>query len=259
MTAGELQPTTACKRRHRIVKTSPLFRIVPTAVVAPALALLLAGCASDGDKSPSSPNKFLADDGRTIDIGRSVPADGGTRYDDPHLEKGKCWVAEGFNFTGYDTLYIVPTASTAKYPDKPEDTMVHNLAKENLVSEWVRKLNERKLFANVVTRESDIKPGARVLRLENTITEFSKGGGGARYFAGLYGGGQPVLRVQGRVLEGDKVLFTYEALRSGTSGGARMGGAFMKDEDIQLEDVRSMVLDLTDFMAAVAGKYPPKT
>ena len=29
----------------------------------------------------------------------------------------------------------------------------------------------------------------------------------------------------------------------------------MKDEDIQVEDVRSMAIDLTDFMAAISGKY----
>ena len=29
--------------------------------------------------------------------------------------------------------------------------------------------------------------------------------------------------------------------------------------DIQLEDIRSMVLDLTDFMAAISRKYTPKT
>lgn len=228
-----------------------------------AVGFLLAGCASTGDKTTGgaggSPNKFKATDGRIVDIGKSTPADGGTRYDNPHLEKGKCWVASGFDFNGYDTLYVAPTLSTAKFPDKPEDTMVHNVAKERLVSELVLKLNERQIFPNVVTRESDIKPGAKVLKVENTIVEFTKGGGAARYFAGLYGGGQPVLRVQGKMTEGAKPVFTFEIRRSGTSGGARVGGAFMKDEDIQIEDVRSMVLDLTDFMAAVAKKYPPKS
>jgi hypothetical protein len=232
------------------------------AIAALASALILGGCASSGDKASASasasPNKFKADDGRVIDIGNSSPADGGTRYNNPHMEKGKCWVASGFDFSGYDTLYIAPTLSTAKFPDKPEDTMVHNLAKEQLVPELVRKLNERKIFPNVVTKESDIKPGAKALKLENTITEFSKGGGAARYFVGLYGGGQPVLRVQGKMTEGDKALFTFEALRSGTSAGARMTGVFMKDEIIQIEDIRSMVLDLTDFMAAIARKYQPK-
>jgi hypothetical protein len=58
--------------------------------------------------------------------------------------------------------------------------------------------------------------------------------------------------------DGDKAVFTFEARRSGVSAGARMVGAFMKDEDIQIQDIRSMTLDLTDFMAAIAGKYQPK-
>jgi hypothetical protein len=224
-------------------------------------ALVLAGCASSGEKSstPASPNKFQADDGRVIDIGKSSSSEGGLSYNNPHLEKGKCWVAGDFNFTGYDTLYVAPTVSTAKFPDKPEDTMVHNLAKERLVSELVQRLSDRKIFANVVTKESEIKPDAKVLKMENTITEFAKGGGAARYFVGLYGGGQPVLRVHGKMTAGDKTQFRFEARRSGTSAGARLGGVFLKDEDIQIEDVRSMVLDVTDFMAAVAGKYRPKS
>ena len=95
-------------------------------------------------------------------------------------------------------------------------------------------------------------------KLENTIVEYPKVGGAARYFVGLYGGGQPVLRVHGKMTDGDKTVFTFEARRSGTSAGSRLGGAFMKDEDIQIEDVRSMVLDLSDFMAAIGGKYPPR-
>jgi hypothetical protein len=175
-------------------------------------------------------------------------------YRNPHMEK--CWVADGFNFQGYDTVYIAPTASTAKY--QKDEERPHELAKENLVFELQRSVAHLGLFANVVTREQDIKPGAHVLKLENTIVEYSKGGGGARYFVGLYGGGQPVIRVQGKLNDGAKTLFSYEARRSGTSAGARMSGAFMRDEDIQSEDIRSLVLDLTDFIAAVGGKYEPR-
>lgn len=236
-----------------------------TAALGLVSALILTGCASTGDKPSAGANasqpgrKFKAEDGRIIDIGKSSSADGGTKYDNPHMEKGKCWVAGGFDFNGYDTIYIAPTLSTAKFPNKPEDTMVHNIAKERLVSELVFKLNERKISANIVNKEADIKPNAKVLKLENTITEFSKGGGGARFWAGMYGAGQPVLRVQGKMTGGGTTLFTFEARRSGTSAGARMGGGYIKDEDIQIEDIRSMVLDLTDFMAAVAKKYPPKS
>lgn len=245
------------------MKSTQLFRRNFCGASALLAILVFTGCASSGGKSagssePPSPNRFVATDGRTIDIGKSAPEDGGTRYNNPHMDKGKCWVAGGFDFNGYDTLYLAPTLSTAKFPDKPEDTKVHNLAKENLVTEIKRMVEGHKIFSSVVTKESEVQPGAKVVKLENTIIEFTKGGGAARYFVGLYGGGQPVLRVQGRMTDGDKTVFTFEARRSGVSADARMGGVFMKDEDIQIQDIRSMSLDLTDFMAAVSRKYKPK-
>lgn len=240
-------------------KITALLGIIPLCLA----AMLLAGCGTTNGpaataKAAVSANRFKTDDGRIADIGKSAPANGGTVYNNPHMEKGKCWVADGFNFTGYDTIYIRPTQSKAKIPAKPEDQRVHDTAKERFVTELVSRLNQQKLFANVVTRESDIKPGSKTLTFENTITEFTKGGGAARFFAGEFGAGQPVLRVEGRLLDGTKPVFTYEARRTGVSAGARMVGSFMKDEDIQTEDIRSMVLDLSDFMAALAGKYQPK-
>ncbi|HKS37749.1 MAG TPA: DUF4410 domain-containing protein [Verrucomicrobiae bacterium] len=236
------------------MKPSPLLSLcsVITSVMA---AVALAGCASSGgSSSAASPNKFKADDGRTIDIGKATPAPGGTHYRNPHMEK--CWVADGFTFNGYDTLYISPTLSTAKY--QKDEERPHELARENLPKEFVSMLTPKGIFPGLVTKEADLKPGARTLKLENTIVEYSKGGGAARFWVGMYGGGQPVLRVQGKMTDGDKVVFTFEARRSGVSGGARIGGAYMKDEDIQIEDIRSLVLDLTDFMAAIAGKYAAK-
>src|SRR5712692_309889 len=241
-----------------VMKLRPLSPRLLVTVASLAAALVLAGCASTGGESsagsgaqPSS--KFKLADGRTVDIGTSSPAEGGgMNYKNRHLEK--CWLAEGFDFNGYDTLYIAPVLSTAKFhQENPEEVKVHDLAKENLVAELTRKISSKKIFNNVVTRESDLKPDVKSLKLENTITEFAKGGGAARYFVGLYGGGQPVLRVQGKMAEGEKPMFTFEARRSGVSAGARMTGVFMKDEDIQIEDVRSMVLDLADFMSVIAG------
>lgn len=238
--------------------------------VAGTVAIVLSGCsstdssASKASSSSSSSSassaayvsKAKADDGRTVDIGKASPGNGGVNYKDPHLEK--CWVASGFDFNGYDTLYIAPTLSTAKVEAKDAEAVkVHALAMQRLQSELAAMIAAKKIFANVVTEESALKPDAKTLKLVNTITEFSRGGGAARYFAGLYGAGQPVLRVQGKMTNGDKTEFTFEARRSGTSGGARMGGGMMKDEDIQIQDIHSMVLDLTDFMAVIAGKYTP--
>jgi hypothetical protein len=239
------------------MKSMSLFFTRGAAVMAAlAAAVALTGCAStDGKATGQQPSRFKMDDGRTVDIGRASSASGGgTNYKSPHLDN--VWVADGFNFSGYDTVYVAPTRSTAKF--KNDEQRLHDLAAENLAIELSRMFASRKLFLNVVTRETDIKPGVPVLKVENTIVEYAKGGGAARYFAGLYGGGQPVLRVQGRMTDGDKTLFRFEARRSGVSAGARMGGAMMKDEDIQLEDIRSMVLDLTDFVEIIARKLPKK-
>jgi len=234
------------------VNTSSLMRtLFCLAVVA-----LAAGCASTdstGTAAPKHfPSKFKATDGRVIEIGKRSPAEGGWSFKDPHLDK--CWISTNFDFAGYDILYIAPTLSTAKLHG-PDEVDPHELAKKNLVVEVKQSFDSTRLFPNIVTAESDIKPGARVLKLENTIVEYAKGGGAARYWAGLYGAGQPVLVVRGQVTDGGKTLFTFQATRSGVSGSARMFGGFRRDVDIQREDIRSMTLDLSDFVAAIGAKY----
>jgi hypothetical protein len=234
-----------------------------------AVAICLAGCetTNPNGKSESAaaparasagknhfPVRYQATDGRTISIGPDSASNDGWTFKEPHMDK--CWLANDFNFTGYDTLYIAPTLSTAKFHD--DEASPHELTKQNIPIELKRELDARGVFSRIVLNESEIPAGAHVLKLENTIVEYTKGGGAARYWVGLYGGGQPAFRVQGKMTSGDKTVFTYEARRSGVSGGARLGGAFMKDEDIQIEDVRSLALDFGDFVAAVGGKYTPK-
>ena len=63
---------------------------------------------------------------------------------------------------------------------------------------------------------------------------------------------------RGKMTDGEKMLCEFEGHRSGVSVGAHFQGGLWKDQDIQLDDVRSLVLDLTDFMAAIAGKYTPR-
>ncbi len=224
--------------------------------VASAAVLILTGCAttneptSTGSGSAGARN-FRTTDGRNIEIGNSSAANGGRVYRNPHMEK--CWVADGFTFNGYDTVFIAPVTSTAKF--QTDEAQPHDIAKDRLPGELAAQLKQTGIFPNVTTSEADLKPGAKVLRIDNVITEYSKGGGAARYFAGLYGAGQPVLRVVGSAKDSGKDVFTYEMRRSGVSAGARMVGAFKTDVDIQQEDIRSLALDLTDFIAAIAGKY----
>ncbi len=236
-----------------------------------AVAICLAGCEttnpngkSESAASPASasasagknhfPVHYQAADGRTISVGSDSAANDGWVFREPHMER--CWLADNFNFNGYDVLYIAPTLSTAKFND--DEVAPHEVAKQNIPLELQRDLELRGVFPKIVTSESDIPAGAHALKLQNTIVEYKKGGGAARYWVGMYGGGQPIVRVLGKMTDGDKTVFEFDMRRSGVSAGAHVFGAYMKDTDIQLEDIRSLAVDLGDFVSAIAGKFPPK-
>jgi hypothetical protein len=214
-----------------------------------ATILTVAGCATN--TSPGAPHfstKYRATDGRAIDVGGRTAADNGWKFDEPHLDK--CWVAADFDFSGYDTLYIVPTRCTATLRS-PSEEGPKELAKDNLVIELQRLMRAKHIIANVVTRDSEIPAGARVLKMENTITQYAQGNAVTRYWIAV---GHPKLRVAGKITDGDKSLFIFEGYRS----GGTLEGGYVSDVDIQLGDIRSLTTDVTDVMAVVAGKYKPR-
>jgi hypothetical protein len=160
------------------------------------------------------------------------------------------WLAEGFNFKGYDTLYIAdPVFAAVERSNEVQARAAAMRVLPGLLEEYIRNT---KIFATVTTSTNDVKPGSRVLKMENTVIEYEKGGGGARYFAGIYGGGQPVIKVRGQILDGEKLMCVYELRRSGESADARMFGAFKSDEDIQRNDIRDLASDLSDFFRRTA-------
>jgi hypothetical protein len=211
-----------------------------------ALILALTGCATDST-SPHFSTKYRATDGRATDVGRRTAENNGWKFDEPHLDK--CWVAVDFDFSGYDTLYIAPTLCTADV--RPGDEGPNELAKDNLVIELQRFIRAKHIIANVVTSASDIPAGARVLKMENTITRYAKGNAVTRYWIAV---GHPKLRVAGKITDGDKSVLIFEGYRS----GGFLEGGYVSDVDIQLSDIRSLTTDVTDVMAVVGGKYQPR-
>jgi hypothetical protein len=172
------------------------------------------------------------------------PSDGVAYRDDHDLQR--VWLADGFAFQGSDAFRVEETR--ADVPNVNPDG-VENLA-------WARGVLRDEIVTALRAKGlgADIKPGIRVLRLENTIIEYEKGGGGARFFAGLYGAGQPVIRVRGRVTDGDRPVFAFEARRSGDSGLSRMFGGYRSDKAIQEEDIRDLAQDLAEFIARNARR-----
>jgi hypothetical protein len=165
--------------------------------------LVLGGCASSPESAAPAPAPAAAAPSSPSPAPAAAPAasPGGITYQEDKPLGGRAWVAPGFDPKAYDVVYLAPIA--AQVPKLNPDG-VENLewAKGVLRDEVARTLRASSLFPAVVTSEADIKPGSRALRFEQTIVEYEKGGGGARFFAGLYGAGQPVLKVQGRLAGG---------------------------------------------------------
>jgi hypothetical protein len=213
----------------------PYGKLTVLARLALALGLsLLVGCASTPTETATS---------------KVQPLSAGVKLHQDKDIQG-VWLAEGFDFKGYDTLYIAAPVFAAT--ERPNETQMRAMAMRVLPEQLVEHLRDTKLFATVTTRAEEVKPEAKKLNMQDTIIEYEKGGGGARYFAGIFGGGQPVIKVRGQVLEGDKVMCIYELKRSGESAGSRLGGVWMSDEEIQRNDIRDLASDLSDFFRRTA-------
>ena len=191
-----------------------------------ACMLVLAGCAPKAVVTPTTSETTFV------------------YHDDPRLQK--VWLAEGFNFRDYRMFLVEEPRITAPnvHPDGVENLA---WARGVLRDEILAALRAKPVFATVAMAKP-IPPDTPALRLETAIIEYEKGGGGARFFAGIYGAGQPVIRVRGRVLDGARLMFAFEARRSGESVTARMFGGYRSDRSIQEEDIRDLAEDLVEFM-----------
>lgn len=207
---------------------------IPMSVVGAALLLaVVSGCATSGG-------------GGGFNASSQVPLPPGVSLTQ-HQHLQGVWLAPGFNFSGYDAVVVATPGFRAV--ERSNEVNERALALHALQDAMVIALRDSGAFPAVVTRPDEVKSGARAAVLETTVVEYEKGGGAGRYFAGIYGAGQPVLRVRGHLLDpAGAPLFVFEARRSGESASARMFGGFRSDVEIQAEDIRDLGVDLRDFV-----------
>ncbi|HEX4343498.1 MAG TPA: hypothetical protein VH255_08910 [Verrucomicrobiae bacterium] len=152
------------------------------------------------------------------------------------------WIAPGFNFKGYDALYVGETVFKAIVRENEEKPRIAAIT--NVQEIFIDQFRANGLFPTVL-RGMPGDASGKNLRLTNTIIEYEKGGGGARYFIGLYGGGQPKIKVHGEMYDNDKLVFVFEAKRSGEGADAHFNGVFKSDISIQTHDIFDMARDLS--------------
>ena len=160
------------------------------------------------------------------------------------------WLAPGFKFTGYDALFVAPTEYAGVVRDN--EIKERALTITGVQAAIVSAAQATGVFPKVVAGAPD--SAGKNLSLTNTIIKFEKGGGAARYWAGLYGAGQPHVRVRGKMFDGVKLVCVYEVERSGEGGGARMFGGFKSDNSILSNDIRDLASDLAEFFKRTSLK-----
>jgi hypothetical protein len=169
-------------------------------------------------------------------------------HNDKDLQR--VWLVPDFDFSGYDGIYIGETKFTAK--ERANEAEIRAWAIKYLRDRLAGEVARVGVVHAVYLNTNDIPANTKVLMLDNTIYEYEKGGGGARYFAGLYGAGQPVIAVRGVMTANNEPVFRFEATRKGESGTARVFGGFRSDESIQTEDIDDLARDFADFIHRTA-------
>jgi hypothetical protein len=221
-----------------------IFSLIALSVVTGGL---LTGCASSGSSKETA----------SVPSSGSPPLPGGVTLTKDKQLQG-VWLKPGFNFSGKPSLTIEPTVYKAI--ERENEAAMRAFAVKELRSEEAKEARETGLFSGVFAEDNGTAPtNAPALRLVNTIYQYEKGGGGARYWAGFAGGGQPVIRVRGEMFDSNNdLVFVYDAKRSGEKVSARLAGVFQSDEEIQRADIHDLAIDLADYMMTVAGLTPPK-
>ena len=164
------------------------------------------------------------------------------------------WIAEGFDFSGYNAIVMSPVATTVTPKDDKERERLE-MVRHTLTRDFASTIEFKQIVPSLVGKEEDLKPDSRALRLENTVTEFSAGSMAARVMVGM-GAGTPRLRVRGQLVdkESSKPVLIYELDETAPILGAN----WQSSRTLQSTAAAELAEDVADFFWQVSKKQPIK-
>lgn len=197
-----------------------LHHLKPIAVGITPLVLCLIGCESTPETYPG-PEGVLYRETEEIE---------------------RVWVAEGFDFSGYDVIWVTECQAEVAAGDA-EDAEKLNAALRRVQTDLAHAIQMKQIVATVITNQADLKPESKCLKLQTSMIDFDAGSAGLRIFYGIYGAGNADVQVRGRMsdLPTDKPLLLIEDESSSDRWGALSAG----------DAVLKMVQEWVDFMSKV--------
>jgi hypothetical protein len=216
-------------RYYKIIMHKTCYLLILAAVI------ILPGCGSAPKEKPS----------------QSASAGGITYKRTDSIDK--VWIAEGFDFGGYDTLVVEPVAAGAVKPKDDKEKERLEMARQSLQ----RDLKGGIEFAAIVPKVADAASGGvtnKVLRLESEILEFSRGSTAVRIGIG-FGAGAPYLKLRGTVKDGasGNSLVIYELDETGD-----WFDGISSSQTLQRSAGTEMVDDIMKLLTQVARRQPIK-
>lgn len=166
----------------------------------------------------------------------------------------KVWIADGFDFSGYDAILLRPVHTTITPKDDRERERLE-MVRHTLTKDFANTIEFKQIVPTFITKEADLKTNSHALKLENEITEFSAGSMAARVMVGM-GAGTPRLRVRGQLadLATGQPLIIYELDETAPIFGAQWASS----RTLQTTAATELAEDVADFLWQVAKRQQIK-
>lgn len=189
----------------------------------------------------------------------SVPNQTGTGSDAVTYRRtdklDKVWVAEGFDFSGYEVMLITAVKADGIKPKDVKEEERLEMIRSTLARDLANSVEHKRIVPAVTIKEADLNTASKALKLENTIVEFTRGSSAARYLVG-FGAGMPRLRVHGQVTDAatGKRLLEYDIDETADwfASGYASSATLQSHAGAELAD------DVTEFMWLITKHQPIK-
>jgi hypothetical protein len=162
----------------------------------------------------------------------------------------RVWLADGFDFTGYDAILVeeVKVDPSVKPKDEKEADRL-SLMQGTLGRALVESIDSRRIFKTVTRKDSELAAATKGLKLQSTVTKFSRGSTATRIGVG-FGAGLPYVRVVIVAVETgtNKELFECELDETADWFGAGYSGS----ETLQRGAGMELADDVANYMARVS-------
>jgi hypothetical protein len=164
----------------------------------------------------------------------------------------KVWIAEGFDFSGYDTLVIEPIAANGVRPKDDKEKERLEFARQSLQRDLKGAIEAAAIVPEVVGA-APASGTNKTLRLENEIVEFSRGSSALRFGVG-FGAGSPYMKLRGTVKDGasgkDLLIYALDETADWFASG------FSSSRTLQRNAGTELVDDITGLLTQVARRQP---